>query len=55
MLDIPCGDGYWMSQVPFELERYIAAELLKTWYPSATPARARVPGIQEPMRFRPHA
>jgi SAM-dependent methyltransferase len=29
MLDIPCGDGYWMSQVPFELQRYIGADIVE--------------------------
>ena len=29
MLDIPCGDGYWMSQVGIELECYIGADIVE--------------------------
>jgi Methyltransferase domain len=29
MLDIPCGDGHWMSQVPMELDRYIGADVVR--------------------------
>jgi len=28
MLDIPCGDGYWMSQVRMKLNRYIGADVV---------------------------
>jgi SAM-dependent methyltransferase len=29
MLDIPCGDGSWMSQVGIKLERYIGADIVE--------------------------
>lgn len=28
MLDIPCGDGHWMSQVTMGLERYIGGDIV---------------------------
>lgn len=28
MLDVPCGDGHWMSQVIMDLERYIGADIV---------------------------
>jgi hypothetical protein len=29
MLDIPCGDGNWMSQVPLNLDLYIGADIVQ--------------------------
>ena len=29
MLDIPCGDGHWMSQVGLELEHYIGGDIVE--------------------------
>lgn len=29
MLDIPCGDFFWMKDVPFSAERYIGADLVE--------------------------
>jgi hypothetical protein len=28
LLDIPCGDGHWMSQVDMKLDRYIGADIV---------------------------
>src|SRR5471032_3277523 len=28
MLDAPCGDFFWMKEVPLELERYIGADIV---------------------------
>jgi hypothetical protein len=28
MLDAPCGDLFWMKEVPLELERYIGADIV---------------------------
>ena len=47
MLDIPCGDGHWMSQVTMGLERYIGGDIVSDLL---VHCRSRWPPAERPTR-----